>query len=464
MASVLTCTALLVLPAVASAAAPPPSLADLPPPPYADLPTVEPEPSTPTTPPVAEPTPAPTPKPEAARPEPKPKPALESKSAPTPTPTPKPKSKAPPKPKWIAHEILPGERLDDIADRYEVSRASMIRWNKLDAKRPQLYAGRTLKVYTRARPPDRTHVLHRIKRGETWRGVASKYGVEETTLRRWNHRAPKGFVVGTTLDVWVGKGRAAAAPEPPKAAPKPRAPSTTKLAPPPEEPPESVETPAPSKRSARSSKRKSKPVAVPKVRGTAMSVGKPNRGRLQRGVKLPDRPKLYDLRRPDEAYGSSHAVRLLLSAIAQFHAEADYDRPLSIGSMSKQGGGKLRPHSSHQSGRDVDIRLPVANRKAKLHYVPKKASEIDWAAAWQLVKAMLDTDDVEYIFLDHARQRRLYREAKKDGATKAELERWFQYPNAPRTNNGIIRHSPGHGSHIHVRFGCGKRELRCESY
>lgn len=206
------------------------------------------------------------------------------------------------------------------------------------------------------------------------------------------------------------------------------------------------------------------PVVVPTVRGNAASVGKPNRGRLVRGVQLPEAPELYELRRPDEAYASSHTVRLLISAIASFHARADYPRALSIGSLSKQGGGKLRPHSSHQSGRDVDIRLPVSDLEASTHFVPKSADDIDWDAAWQLVKAMLETGAIEYIFLDRDRQRQLLKRAKRDGATPAQLETWFQYPRPTGTNNGIIRHSPGHGSHIHVRFACGPRELRCESY
>src|SRR5690606_34558977 len=47
----------------------------------------------------------------------------------------KPKSSKPTikklsKAKWIKHEVIPGERLDDIATRYDVHTASLIRWNK----------------------------------------------------------------------------------------------------------------------------------------------------------------------------------------------------------------------------------------------------------------------------------------------------------------------------------------------
>lgn len=205
-------------------------------------------------------------------------------------------------------------------------------------------------------------------------------------------------------------------------------------------------------------------VAVPRIRGNSASVGKPNRGHLARSVQLPEAPALYELRRPDEAYGSTHALRHLLNAIGTFHARASYPRPLSIGSISKQGGGKLRPHASHQSGRDVDIRLPVADPDATVHFVPKRGEEIDWPAAWLLVRSILETEQIEYIFLDHERQQRLIEEARRDGATPEQLAAWFQYPNPRGTNNGIIRHAPGHGSHIHVRFTCSDRELRCESY
>ena len=32
------------------------------------------------------------------------------------------------------------------------------------------------------------------------------------------------------------------------------------------------------------------------------------------------------------------------------------------------------------------------------------------------------------------------------------------------TNKGVVRHSPGHTVHLHVRFTCTPGNSRCESY
>ncbi|MEM6990552.1 MAG: hypothetical protein AAF721_08650, partial [Myxococcota bacterium] len=72
--------------------------------------------------------------------------------------------------------------------------------------------------------------------------------------------------------------------------------------------------------------------------------------------------------------------------------------------------------------------------------------------------------EVEYIFMSTSRQRMLHRAAKDAGATNGELKKLIQYPSKAKTNKGLVRHSKGHDSHIHVRFKCAPDNKRCDSY
>jgi murein endopeptidase/LysM repeat protein len=336
------------------------------------------------------------------------------------------------KAKWIKHEVVPGERLDDIALRYDVKRGSLIRWNKLDEDKPQIYAGRSLSVYTKHIPPPQQQIVYTVESGDTWQKIADKHGVDVDHLRfRWNPKVPKKFKAGQEVIVWLD----------PLTNPS-VAGTLTKAG--------TVKTAA------------GKTLPVVAIAKGAVSVGRPNKGKLVGSIQLPENDKLYSIRKPEEAYGSSHTLAHLQSAIAEFRRVTGYDRELIIGAISKKGGGRISPHSSHQSGRDVDIRMPA--KKGVKSKDMNEASDIDWNATWGLISALVATGEVQYIFLSHSRQKYLYEAAKKAGAKKADLDRIIQYPNKAKTNNGIVRHAKGHDVHIHVRFTCAGNETKCESY
>lgn len=57
----------------------------------------------------------------------------------------------------------------------------------------------------------------------------------------------------------------------------------------------------------------------------------------------------------NDQYGTAQTIRALETIAARW-AEKHPDIPLSIGDISRSGGGKLEPHASHQRGIDVDFR------------------------------------------------------------------------------------------------------------
>lgn len=196
--------------------------------------------------------------------------------------------------------------------------------------------------------------------------------------------------------------------------------------------------------------------------GRAQSVGLPNKGKLKRGVQL-ESTNWYTVRTPAESWGSSHTINELHHAVVRFRKNSRYRRELVIQDISLRSGGRFPPHRSHQSGRDVDIRLCVNHRVAK-NGVPKTVNQVDWDATWALIHELIKSGQVEYIFLNYDRQRHLYRAAKRAGVPKAQLARWIQYPTHSKSKrSGVVRHSKGHAVHMHVRFRCGRDERRCRT-
>ena len=194
------------------------------------------------------------------------------------------------------------------------------------------------------------------------------------------------------------------------------------------------------------------------VAATGMSIGSPARGRLSGGIQLPDNPSVYTIRNPSHSWGTSHAVEQLQRALIAFRAETGFDREILVCDMSQQRGGRFRPHASHRSGRDVDIRLPL-KAGVKPGTVPDLISVVDWAMTWQMVKALLASGEVKYIFLSRSRQRPLYEAALKAGETADSLRELMQYPQSAR--GATLRHSNGHVKHIHVRWKCSANEADC---
>lgn len=331
----------------------------------------------------------------------------------------------------VEHRVVPFESLNDIADRYGVSVKELEAWNKILKKNPgKLKAGWELKIRARIVPPPRKKTTYSVRSGDTWQEIASKFNVPEGDLHRWNPKVVRKFKAGQILTVYTN--------------PRPVAVRSVTGT----EPFDPVDPSGAS--------------VVPRVFDVpagGVSIGTPNRGRLSGGIQLPE-SDLYKVRRPDEAWGSSHTIREIQEAIAAFRDTSGYEGELVIGAISLERGGRFRPHRSHQSGRDVDIRLP---KKRGADPKSNDPGDIDWDASWKLVEAFITQGDAEYIFLDYSRQKRLLEAAKRAGADAATLDKAIQYPRSRSTNNGVVRHAEGHLIHIHVRVQCPRDQARCES-
>lgn len=319
--------------------------------------------------------------------------------------------------RWITHTVTPRERLSTIAARYGVRRDDVAEWNKLSSRRAKVKVGQRLRIHAAQEPPPRQAITHVVQAGDTWSSIATMHRVDYRDLLAYNWPRPE-LTPGKEVTVWIDPG----------------IPRTVNL------------------------KHGPEPGPLPEGLDGAQSVGAPNRGRLRGAVHLPESP-LYTRGHERWLWGSSHAIKALIAGIADFRYSSGFDGELIIGSMSLRRGGRFRPHKSHQSGRDVDVRLPL------LPGVPMtafpNADEIDWSAAWELVRALVATGEVEVIFLEGPLQRLLFQAALWEGMAAEELTEVIAWPNRHGNEHAIVRHSKGHDGHIHVRFRCGPDEPRC---
>ncbi|TPV93070.1 MAG: LysM peptidoglycan-binding domain-containing protein [Myxococcales bacterium FL481] len=323
----------------------------------------------------------------------------------------------PSRPRWIEHRVTPRERLTQISARYGVRARQVRRWNELADNTVE--TGQKLRIRAQRVPPPRLRIEHVVRPSDTWGSIAASYRIETRDLHAYNWRVRR-LEPGMSLVAWIDPGR----------------PWTVYRG-----QPAHVRAPDP-------------------VPPGARSIGRPNRGRLVDGVQLPS-SDAYTIREPRIAWGSSWAIRHLLAAVHAFRSTAGYQGELVIKSMSRQHGRRFPPHRSHQSGRDVDIALPL------LPGVPKTEiphpDEVDWEATWALVSALIDTREIDLVFLDISIQRRLYEAARGLGASHDQLRPLIQFPRERDKEQAVVRHGKGHLHHIHVRFTCAPYEDRCRT-
>ncbi len=309
----------------------------------------------------------------------------------------------------IGHKILVGDSLGGVAKRYGTT-VAQLRADNPSVKGDLLIIGRTLKV--RARVPSRKQrrFVYTIQPGDTLSGIGAQFGVSWPQIGRWNPgKDPKRLHVGSRINVYL-EG--------------PRVRSTTK--------------------------------------------GRPQRGVLVNGEQLPPGPG-YRRQTPRRAWGTNETITQILRVVADLRIQHPRIHDLLIGDISKKGGGKIAPHVSHQSGRDVDIgyvftHLPLEGSGRFLR-IKRHLRDVDWKASWTLIKALVGRNErssrVQHVFMSYPVQKVFYEWAKSAGATKRQLEYTFQYPRGRRALAGKIRHVKGHTGHMHVRFKCPPKDVTC---
>jgi penicillin-insensitive murein endopeptidase len=194
------------------------------------------------------------------------------------------------------------------------------------------------------------------------------------------------------------------------------------------------------------------------------SIGSPTEGHLLGGKHLEETTYLrvvptYAL--ADVRWGLEPLVQMLDRAARQVWREYP-DTITSVGHLSREGGGEIDRHRSHESGRDADIAFFVRNGSGR-QLMPSRfvsfrgdgtapgwaGAKFDDAKNWALVEAMVGDPQahVTHIFVAAPLRARLLGYAERSGVPAATRIRAAELLQQPR---GALPHD----DHFHVRIGC----------
>jgi len=180
----------------------------------------------------------------------------------------------------------------------------------------------------------------------------------------------------------------------------------------------------------------------------SISLGRPSAGALFNPVQMPtgDGWSLID---PADAWGTQETVDFIIRAIQAVRARYPDSHPVYIGHISSKKGGSLRPHISHQAGRDVDLSFYYTDDSARW-YRRATGANLDLPRTWALIRAFITETDVELILVDHSLQKLLREHALSIGEDPDWIASLFQ--GVPGKLRPLIVHAKGHATHLHVRF------------
>lgn len=314
----------------------------------------------------------------------------------------------------ITYVVKKGDSVEKIAKSYDVRANDIARWNNLSdvsririgqKLRIRVPKGSVVSTSRKSAPIITQNVSYVVKKGDNLGKISRKTGVSIEELKKNNpslRKSPDKLRVGQTLVLKVQRFDGS----------------------------------------------------------TGVSRGLANNGSLANGIVLKPGPG-YIVRNAKRSYGTALTVGLIMDAMGAYAQKYPKAPRFGIGDLSTERGGKLTPHLSHQSGRDVDISYIHKSQKETPNFVRMSKDTLDIEKNWFVLEYFLKTQKVQYIFIDYDLQKYFYEYAKSRGYSDAQLSKMIQYPNGKKSYHAIIRHSKGHADHFHVRFVCASTDIGC---
>lgn len=176
----------------------------------------------------------------------------------------------------------------------------------------------------------------------------------------------------------------------------------------------------------------------------SISMGFVEEGRLINGQPFPE-GEAWKVVQPEGTWATQETIDFVTAAIRQVKEWHPAAPALRVNQISAREGGFLRPHKTHQNGRDVDLGFYYPG--GETIRTREREKVIDPALNWALVKALLMHGDVQFILVDRRVQQVLYDFAKRSGEDVAWLDTvFFAGPTS------MLHHARRHRDHFHVRF------------
>ena len=180
----------------------------------------------------------------------------------------------------------------------------------------------------------------------------------------------------------------------------------------------------------------------------SLTVGQGSAGRFMNGVQLTDGEN-YTVISKKNAYGTTESIESLIRALDTLRQICPGIPKTAVGDISREGGGRLRPHKSHQGGRDMDVSLVYKTSQGK-RYVPGSLQNLDMGCNWAFIRTLVVFTDIEMILVDRQLQKLLVDYAIGVGEDPDWVRSLFRLTNKGR--GAIVLHAPRHRDHFHLRF------------
>jgi murein endopeptidase len=177
----------------------------------------------------------------------------------------------------------------------------------------------------------------------------------------------------------------------------------------------------------------------------SISVGFADQGRLINALQMPE-GDAWVRQRPNLSWGAQETIEALATAFRALHERFPDSAPARLSQISARDGGYLKPHRSHQSGRDADIGFFYKNDAVPRAGAPRERL-IDTEQNWALLRELILQTDVQVILVDRKIQRVLRAQALLAGEDRAWVDRIFS-----GARGAIVQHARRHRDHFHVRF------------
>lgn len=203
----------------------------------------------------------------------------------------------------------------------------------------------------------------------------------------------------------------------------------------------------------------------PKV--VSQAIGSVNVGRLQNAtdvLKLQKNhaPTGFTILRPERlTHFSAREMAHIIMQMGLFTKSELPGQSLLIGDISRQAGGSLGSHKSHQNGLDVDVAYYFSNKNLHGSFVSAVAVDrphANWLIQeqWKLFKKVVNSKLIDRIFIHKVLKKALCNLAINNG----EITKDTTSGVAHETLRRLIEDT-AHDNHFHLRVKCSSDQVRC---
>lgn len=199
----------------------------------------------------------------------------------------------------------------------------------------------------------------------------------------------------------------------------------------------------------------------------SQAIGPVNAGRLENAVNIlkyqqSHNPAGFYILRPQRlTHFATSELAYILAQIGEFTKTNLPGSLLAVGDLSREKGGALGSHKSHQNGLDADVAYYFNNKTFNGYFASAVAVDkphANWMieAQWKLFKNVVGTKLIDRIFIHDTLKKALCNLAIQNGEVRKDQADTLAYQTLRR-----LISDTAHDNHFHLRVKCSSAQVRC---